>query len=98
MGSQMSSPWAFWATFLSGAVFFAFFVAALFFRKFAQRTGDRFFSFFAGAFTLLALERISSQMAAVREAVGPATYLLRLAAFALIMIAVIDKNRRARVE
>lgn len=79
--------------FLSGAVTMGFLVAALFFLRFGQKTGDRFFLAFALAFVLLALNQAFAQwIGAADERVGY-TYLLRVLAFVLILGAIVDKNR-----
>jgi hypothetical protein len=79
--------------FLSGA-FVAITVAiALFFSRFWQRTGDRLFAILALAFVLLGAERtILALLPDLREG-RHFLYLIRLAAFALIIIGVLDKNR-----
>ena len=85
-------------TFLSGALFFGFFVAGLLFCKFWRRTRDSFFLMFGMAFFLMAAERV---VLALRP--GPAVYeertfvyLFRLAAFGLILAAIVQKNRSER--
>ena len=81
---------------LSGAISTAAMVAALFFLRYWRATRDRFFLFFAISF---ALESVSRFLIGVLGGTGdetPAFYLLRLAAYALILVAIIDKNRRAR--
>jgi hypothetical protein len=79
--------------FLSG-VFVAITVAiALFFIRFWQRTGDRLFAMLTVAFVVLGLERtILAFGPGLREG-RHFVYLIRLAAFALIIIGVLDKNR-----
>lgn len=80
--------------FLWGATASACAVAGLFFLRFWRASGDRFFVFFALAFWLLGLNWVV--LAAFDkgpEAVHPA-YLIRLAAFLLILVAIVDKNRR----
>ena len=79
--------------FLAGAAAMSLFVIVLFFLRFWKKTHDRLFLLFAGAFFTLMLERI------IRAVIGendwtPYVYTVRLAAFVLIIIAVIDKNRR----
>jgi hypothetical protein len=79
--------------FFSGAVAMGFAVAGLFFLRFWRRTGDRLFLAFAGAFWLMMLQAIT-----VLDDLGDEsrswTYLLRLAAFTLIIVAIVLKNRR----
>ncbi|HLI97120.1 MAG TPA: DUF5985 family protein [Candidatus Baltobacteraceae bacterium] len=79
--------------FLSGALMTAFFVAAVFFWRFWRRTSDRFFLMFAGAWVLLGVERLVLGIMNQPEQLNPGIYFIRLAAFLLIIIAIIDKNR-----
>jgi hypothetical protein len=80
--------------FLMGAMAMACWVAALFFLRFWRDTSDRLFALFACAFFLLGITRIG--LACWHELSEGQTYFhwLRLAAFVLILIAIIDKNRR----
>lgn len=83
-------------TFLSGMVTGGFLVAALFFFRFWKRTKDALFAIFGISFVLFAVSQVGSQFSnAPREDVVW-VYLLRLAGFALILVAVIGKNRQAR--
>jgi hypothetical protein len=83
-------------SFLSGAVTMGFLVACLFFLRFWRKTSDRFFLAFAVAFFLLALNQALAQwIGAADERVGY-TYLLRVLAFVLIVIAIVDKNLSSR--
>lgn len=79
---------------LSGAVVMASLVIALFFLRFWRSTGDRFFLFFALSFVLQAIGRVFFEPTALQPEAGPLHYLLRLVAYGLILVAVIDKNRR----
>lgn len=71
----------------------ASFGVAACFARFWRQTTDRLFGFFAVAFTLLGTNTL------LLAAINPAhesrhlVYLLRLAAFLVIIIGVIDKNR-----
>lgn len=70
-------------------------VASLFFFKFWKKTHDRLFMFFGVAFAILAVERIVLLL--MSEGSGEsnaAIYLMRLSAFALIIISIVDKNRQ----
>jgi Family of unknown function (DUF5985) len=87
--------------FITGAICMASVVVALFFLKFWRKTGDRLFGMFAVAFLLLGITRFGlafSQMSRVlaNEIAEGHThwYWVRLTAFLLILIAIIDKNRR----
>ena len=79
--------------FLWGASALGACAAAVFFVRFWRETGDRLFAFFAIAFLAMAVNW--GGLAATLPADEARTYfhLARLAAFALILVAVIDKNR-----
>ena len=79
--------------FLSGAIFALCCVAGLFFLRFWRRTRDRFFAFFAAAFFLLALQRPMLLLIQGSNEHVVTAYLVRLLAFVLILVAIIDKNR-----
>jgi Family of unknown function (DUF5985) len=80
--------------FLWGASALASWIAGLYFSKFWRMSRDRLFRFFSIAFWMLALHWTA--LAIVDPAVETRHYLyvLRLLAFAVILIAIIDKNRR----
>jgi hypothetical protein len=80
------------AAFLSGAVSLGFLVAALFFLKFWRRTGDGLFAVFAAAFVLIAANQAAPVLFGIPDEALGGVYLLRLAAFVLIMLAVLRKN------
>jgi Family of unknown function (DUF5985) len=82
--------------FLSGGVMMAALAVALFFARSWRRTGDRFFLLFALAFALLSAERWGLLFVRSDHELRHSVYLLRLAAFSLILSAVIDKNRSSR--
>jgi len=65
---------------------------ALFFLRFWRTTRDRLFLFFAAAFLVLMSERLIRELLEIRTEWAPLVYSLRLVAFALILIAVADKN------
>ena len=81
--------------FLSGAVALGFFVCALFFLRFWRRTGDQLFLAFALAFGLLGLGQTIIALASIPTEERSSLYLIRLAAFALIIVAILRKNRSA---
>jgi uncharacterized membrane protein len=81
--------------FLSGAVTLGLFIAGLFFFRFWRRTGDTLFAAFGAAFWLLGLNQALLVLADVPVEERSWLYLLRLAAFVLILIAIGAKNRRA---
>jgi Family of unknown function (DUF5985) len=83
--------------FLSGAVAFGFVVCGLFFLRFWRWTRDQFFLPFALAFALLGVGQGILALANIpTEERGP-IYLIRLTAFALILFAILRKNRSASV-
>jgi hypothetical protein len=80
--------------FLGGAITMGYFTLGLFFLKFWKNTRDSFFLAFAGAFWLMAANSIFFIYSAGTEPEKGWTYLLRLAAFTLIIVAIIRKNIR----
>jgi|1185.fasta_scaffold150220_3 hypothetical protein len=83
---------------LSGVLTAGYAVAALFFLSFWRDTRDRLFVFFAAAFAVLALQRVTLAWALVGQRDTTVYYILRLAAFVLILVGIVDKNRAARPE
>lgn len=85
--------------FIYGMIVMGYALAGLFFLKFWRRSGDALFVKFAAAFWLLALNEVA--VAVITNPLGEKSwpYLLRLAAFVLIAIAILQKNagRRSRV-
>ena len=81
--------------FLSGAVVAGFLLASLFFLRFWKRTRDGLFLAFAAAFFLLGLGQSLLALANVPDEERSWLYLIRLLAFALILAAIIRKNRRS---
>ena len=80
--------------FLSGAVTLGFFVGGLFFLRFWRRTGDKLVLAFSLAFGLLGVAQIVIAMTNVYFEDRSAAYLVRLAAFAIIIVAIGRKNRK----
>lgn len=79
--------------FLGGMLAMGYLVAALFFLRYWRRTRERLFGAFAIALLLLAVQRalLAADLAIVEDRTW--YYALRLAAFVLILLAIIDKNR-----
>lgn len=77
---------------LDGAVSVTSVLAALFFLQFWRRTGDRFFMLFSIAFAIYSISQFVLRLANVSE-FEPFYYLPRLLTFALIVLAVVNKNR-----
>jgi membrane-associated PAP2 superfamily phosphatase len=82
--------------FISGMLAAGYAVAALYFLKFRRHTHDRLFGFFAAAFGLLFVQRCALTLASGLIADTAWYYVVRLLAFALIIVAIVDKNRAAR--
>jgi len=80
--------------FLSGAITMGFLVAGLFFLRFWRRSGDGLFVAFALAFWLLGLSQALLALADIPVEERSWLYLLRLAAFSLILGSVWIKNRK----
>lgn len=76
---------------ITGALAMAYFIAAMFFMRFWSATHERLFGFFAAAFALLAVQRLLLPYAP-EPWISP-LYVVRLLAFVLIILAIIDKNR-----
>lgn len=83
--------------FLAGAIVMGFAVAALHFLKFWRRTREGLFLAFSGAFLLLSLTQALLTIAGFRDEERSWLYLLRLAAFLLILFAMWWQNRRRDV-
>ena len=77
---------------LAGMSAMGFVVAALFFLRFWRRTADHLFLAFSVAFVLLALNQVLLATSSVPSEDRSLLYLLRIAAFALLIGAIIAKN------
>jgi len=83
------------ADFLSGAIVMGFVIAGLFFLRFWKRTHEGLFLAFALAFWLLGLTQALLAFTDIPVEERSWLYLLRLAAFLLILASIWIKNRRA---
>ena len=81
--------------FLSGAITLGFLVAGLFFLRFWRRTQDDLFLALAIAFALLGVGQAIQAFANIPQEERSYIYLIRLAAFTLILVAIVRKNRSA---
>ena len=81
--------------FLSGAVTMGFVVAGLFFLRFWKKTHESLFIAFALAFWLLGLTQALLTFTNIPVEERSWLYLLRLAAFSLILVSIGLKNRKA---
>ncbi len=82
--------------FLSGAITLGFAFAGIFLLRFWKRTRDLLFIAFALAFWLLGLQQALLAFSSIPVEERSWLYLLRLAAFSLILLAIGYKNRSAR--
>jgi hypothetical protein len=80
--------------FLSGAITMGFLVAGFFFLRFWKRTRDSLFLAFAAAFWLLGIGQALLVFTDIPVEERSWLYLLRLAAFSLILVSIWKKNRR----
>jgi hypothetical protein len=69
-------------------------VIGLFFFRFWKATRDPFFALFAAAFWLHGLQWLYSGITGSSNEYVPLAYLLRLAAYSLIVLAIVRKNMR----
>ncbi|MGH7039232.1 MAG: DUF5985 family protein [Stellaceae bacterium] len=82
--------------FIHGMIVMGYALAGLFFLKFWRHSGDALFVKFAAAFWLFALNEVAVAM--ITNPLGEKSwpYLLRLAGFVLIAVAILQKNARRR--
>ena len=80
--------------FLSGAITMGFLVAGFFFLRFWKRTRESLFLAFAAAFWLLGLAQALLAFTDIPVEERSWLFLLRLAAFSLILVSIWKKNRR----
>jgi hypothetical protein len=84
--------------FLAGAIVMGFAVAALLFLKFWRKTRQGLFLAFAGSFLLLSITQALLTVAGILTEERSWLYLLRLAAFLLILAALWSQNRRREID
>lgn len=85
----MSPTHAIWGALAMGCA-----VIALFFVKYWRASKDRIFLFFTAAFTALSLNWVGLAVIEGPPEQQHRIYVMRLLAFVLILVGVIDKNRR----
>lgn len=81
---------------VAGALAMGFLIAGLFFLKFWRRTRDGLFLAFSAAFGLMAVGNALPVLLNTPHEERGGIYLFRLAAFVLIIVAVLAKNLRRR--
>jgi uncharacterized protein DUF5985 len=82
-------------SFLWGMLSMSAMIASLLFLRYGKVTRDRLFLFFAAAFLALALNWLGLAIIEPDTEHRHLAYFLRLLAFVLILIGIIDKNVRA---
>jgi hypothetical protein len=82
------------AEFASGAIAMGFAVCAIFFLRYWALNKDTFFLVFSIAFLLLALNQSLGSLLGLPLEERSWLYLMRLAAFSMIIIAIVGKNFR----
>lgn len=82
--------------FIEGMLTAGYLVAALFFLRFWRESGDRLFGYFAASFSLLAVQRAVLALVRGEDDHTAWMYLIRLLAYALILVAIYGKNRTER--
>lgn len=81
--------------FLQGATTMACLALSVFFLRFWQRSRDRLFAIFSLAFLVFAGNRVLIIAFAADTEVEAAIYGARAIAFGLILLAILDKNRKS---
>ena len=82
--------------FIAGATTMGFFMAGLFFLRFWRNTGETLFLSFAGAFSLLGVAHALLTFSGMPVQERGWIFLVRLAAFVIILAAVAKKNLSTR--
>jgi hypothetical protein len=84
------------ANFTAGLLTAGYLVAGLFFIKFWRRSRDSLFAVFAAAFVMMAANQAAPVLFGIPDEALGGVYLLRLAAFLLIIVAILRKNMARR--
>ncbi|HWC60762.1 MAG TPA: DUF5985 family protein [Verrucomicrobiae bacterium] len=79
--------------FISGILTMGYIVAGIFFLRFWRDTRDRLFAMFGAAFFILAVQRFGLQFVSDVPERATMWYFVRLLAFVIIIVAIVDKNR-----
>lgn len=79
--------------FVLGAVALGSAIAALFFGRFYRETRDPLFLYFSAAFALESVNRTLFAFATRPDEADPSLYLMRAAAYSLILLGIYRKNR-----
>jgi uncharacterized membrane protein len=82
--------------FFWGLLAMASLVASLFFLRYWKVSSERLFAFFGVAFAMLAVNWLALAVVDPAFEARHLVYLIRLAAFVLIIVGIVDKNRALR--
>jgi len=80
---------------ITGMIAMGLLVAAVFFHRFWRETRDRLFALFAISLIFMAVNRIAMAIGAERDISRDYFDWMRLVSFAIILLAILDKNRRS---
>lgn len=83
-------------SFLWGVLAMACVVAAMFFFQYWRMSRDRLFAYFSLAFAAMSVDWLGHALVASTDPARAEVYVIRLFAFVLIIVAIVDKNRQAR--
>lgn len=78
---------------LLGAIGTGSWIVGTFFARYWRRTHDRLYLFFAASFLIQAIDRLLLGLYGGASEDDAFFYVIRLAAYLLIVVAIIDKNR-----
>lgn len=79
---------------LLGAIAMASLIISVFFLRFWKVTRDRFFLFFAASFFIEGINRVILGLVNLSSESEPLIYFIRFLSFVVILIAIVDKNRK----
>jgi hypothetical protein len=82
--------------FMIGGIAVGSFAVGVFFLRYWRSSGDRFFLFLMLAFWIEAGNRFHMAFSESWNEAEPGHYLIRLVSYALILVAIADKNRSGR--
>ena len=80
---------------VSGGIICGYLVCGLFFLRFWRQTSDRLFLLFGAAFWILAGQRVLLALTTQTLENQAPLFTVRLAAFLIILWAILDRNRRS---
>jgi hypothetical protein len=81
---------------LMGAIAAGSFIAGLFFFRFWRTTRDSFFLYFTASFWIEGVNRVALGLASASSELQPVFYLVRVVAYGLIVVAILQKNAERR--